>query len=146
MLSSSAEETRKLAASLLKQLNNTSLICLYGPLGSGKTTFVQGLAQALRIKKIITSPTFVLLREYKIKNFQIPNSKFQILSHIDCYRIKKEGDFKSIGLEEMWSDPKNLVVIEWAERIKSALPKKRIDLEFKYLGKNKRQIKITNHQ
>lgn len=141
-LSQSSQETKELAKEILKDLSS-NLICLYGPLGSGKTTFVQGLARALGIKKRIISPTFILLREYDIKSlkFKIKNSK---LIHLDCYRINSEEDIKSIDLSELWSDNKNLVVIEWAEKLKRILPKQRIDIKFEHVSKNKRKITIVD--
>lgn len=135
--SKSVSETHKIAENLLKNLNNTNLLCLYGELGAGKTTFVQGLAKGLGIKKRVISPTFVMMREYKI-------SSCLILYHIDLYRVESENDLKSIDLEELWSDSKNLVVIEWAEKIKPILPKKRIDVKFSYVSQSKREIEIIH--
>ena len=129
----------------MKKLEDRNVICLYGELGVGKTTFVQGLAKELGVKKRVTSPTFILIREYKIKNCQIaklPNCKF--LYHTDCYRIKSERDVKSIDLSEIWEDKNNLVVIEWAGKIKKILPQKRIDIKFEYISKNKRKIIIDD--
>ncbi len=124
-----------------------SVVALYGDLGAGKTTFVQGLAKGLGIKKRIISPTFILVREYK---FKIQNSKVKIssqnpkvLHHVDLYRVQDVIDIKGLGLEEIISDPQNLVVIEWAERMGELLPKKRIDIRFEYLGEEKRKIIIS---
>ena len=142
-ISSSVGETHKLAIEILKD-PKTNLICLYGDLGSGKTTFTQGLAKALGIKDRVISPTFVLLRQYKIKSHKLQAISCQQLIHVDCYRLRSEKDFKAIDLEELWSDPKNLVIIEWAEKVKNILPKKRLDIYFEYLDKNKRELRIVN--
>jgi len=133
-LSNCASQTKKIAARVLINLKDINLLCLYGELGSGKTTFVQGLAKALGIQKRILSPTFIILRQYKLKkgNFY----------HLDCYRVESEKDFKSIDLPEIWSDPKNLVVIEWADRIQKILPRSRIDIKFEYVARNKRKITV----
>ena len=147
-ISNSVSETHIIAGNLLKKLDNTNLFCLYGELGAGKTTFVQGLAKALGIKKRVISPTFVMMREYPIK-FLSPSSiiHHSLLIHIDLYRAESEKDLKSINLEELWSNPKNLVIIEWAEKIKPILPKKRIDVKFEYASQNKREIEIIyRHQ
>ena len=144
LISSSVEETQKLAKKILPSLKNKNLICLYGSLGSGKTTFVQGLAQALGIKKRIISPTFILAREYKIAKFSNPNFQFSKFFHIDCYRVSSEKDIRSIDLIELLSDPKNLIIIEWAEKIKKILPKERIDIKFKHINENKRKITIIH--
>ncbi len=133
--SSSVKETHELAEKILEELKS-NLICLYGDLGSGKTTFTQGLAKALGVKGRVISPSFVLVREYETKT--------QKLIHIDCYRLRSEKDFKAMDLEELWSDPKNLVVIEWAGKVKKILPKKRLDIYFKYLEKDKREIIFKN--
>lgn len=86
-----------------------------GDLGSGKTTFVKGLANALGIKSNITSPTFVLMKEYRLKNGQ--------LTHVDCYRMNSYQDAEGIGLDEKFNNRDGIVVIEWAEKIKQILPK-----------------------
>ncbi len=141
MISKSTQETQKLAAKLLPTLK-TNVICLYGDLGAGKTTFVQGLAKALGIKQRIISPTFIIVREYRIPVYPLPMIHYSLLTHIDCYRLESETDAKSFNLQEMWTNQQNLVVIEWAERIKHILPKPRIDIQFKYINEEKREISI----
>jgi len=141
--SSSVAQTHELAQHLVKDLNH-NLICLYGELGSGKTTFVQGMAKALGIKKRLLSPTFILVREYRIKNSQLPITNYQLLFHVDCYRIASAKDIKSVDLAELWSDPNNLVVIEWAQRLQKILPNRRIDIKFSYEAQNKRKIEIIH--
>lgn len=63
--------------------------------------------------------------------------------HIDLYRVEDEKDVESLGLQEIWSDPVNVVVIEWAEKIKKILPTQRIDVHFEYLGSDQRRINIS---
>ncbi len=111
-----------------------SLLALYGELGSGKTTFIQGLAQGLGIKGRVISPTFVFVRQYPL-----PSGK--TFYHIDLYRINEIAETKGLGLEEIFTDKRAMAVIEWADRIKEILPKKRMDVHFEYLGENKRRIK-----
>ena len=136
----SPQETQELGQKIANSLKS-NLTCLYGELGSGKTTFVQGFAKGLGIKDRILSPTFIMVREYKIP--QTSNLRLQTnFYHVDLYRAKNEKDAKTIGLSELWQDPKNLVIIEWADRIKKILPKNRTDIYFKYIGKTKRKIKI----
>ncbi|MBI5465102.1 tRNA (adenosine(37)-N6)-threonylcarbamoyltransferase complex ATPase subunit type 1 TsaE, partial [Candidatus Gottesmanbacteria bacterium] len=110
------------------------VLALYGELGSGKTTFVQGLAQGLKIKKRIISPTFVFIRPYAISHKQYT------FYHIDLYRIEKLEDTRGLGLEEILDNPTNIIAIEWAEKIGNILPKKRIDVKFEILGENGRRI------
>lgn len=126
----------KLAKTLLKKDAGESAVVLglQGDLGGGKTTFLQGFARGLGVKEKILSPTFVIMKRFK--NFY----------HIDCYRIKNEKDILSAlggpasGWENIISDPKNIVAIEWPERIKKILPKSTIVIKFDFIDKNKREI------
>ncbi len=129
----SENETKALAAKIAQGINS-GVIALTGELGAGKTTFTQGFARGLNIKDKIISPTFVLIRQH-----QIPKTN-KILYHIDLYRIE---DFKGLGLEEIWSNPNNIVLIEWAEKTKELLPKNTIYINFKALDKNKREITLS---
>lgn len=163
----SARQTQAIAKKLAKHLLKEShfkyalLLALSGNLGSGKTTFVQGFLIALGVRGALTSPTFVLIKKYKISKtkFQI-NSKNQELNnqnhqpetknykfayHVDAYRIKKPAELLHLGLKEILADPQNIVLIEWAEKIKKLLPKNAIWMRFEHVGKeNQRIIKIGN--
>jgi len=102
-------------------------------LGSGKTTFVQGFLRGLGIKKKITSPTFVIAKNYKQAY------------HIDCYRIKKADELLKLGLREVLENPQNIVLIEWAEKIKKILPKNFVWLKFEHGPKeNIRVIRLNS--
>ena len=142
----SAEQTQKLAAEFAKKLKGGEVLCLYGDLGSGKTTFVQGLAKGLGIKKRILSPTFVLMRSYNIsglENWRISElAKDAYLYHIDLYRIGSAKETEMLGLQEILDDPQNIVAIEWAEKIKDILPSKRIEVYFEHIDENTRRIRI----
>ena len=83
-----------------------------------------------------------MIRSYKIP--QDAAGKYTTFYHVDLYRAKNEKDAKSIGLSELWQDPKNIVIIEWADKAKKILPKNRIDIYFEYLGKTRRKIKIND--
>ncbi len=131
-LTKSDVETKQLAAKLAKEFNN-GVIALSGGLGAGKTTFVQGFAKALGITEKIISPTFVLIRLH-----QIPNTE-KTLYHIDLYRLE---DFTGIGLEEIFNNPENLVLVEWAEKAKHLLPKNTTWINFESLENNQRKITI----
>jgi len=132
------EMGEKLAKEILKSGNKNDLaqvIALKGDLGGGKTTFLQGFALGLGIKEKILSPTFVIL-----KKFKIVNSSFKYFYHVDCYRIKDEKEVLELGFEEIISGSQNIIAIEWAERVKKILPKKMILLDFKFLNENNREI------
>lgn len=115
------------------------LVTLYGNLGSGKTTFVQGMTKALSIPHRILSPTFVITREYPLKL-----NSFDRFYHIDLYRVESEIEVKSLGLVEIFENPLHIVAIEWADRLGSQLPKERIDVYCKYLNGETRQVKIIS--
>lgn len=143
ILSNSPKQTQKAAKDLAQEiarnlpLKKAFVIGLKGDLGGGKTTFVQGLAKALGIKEKITSPTFVLLKRFKINK-----NNFENFYHIDCYRAEGPEDLKELGLKKIISSPKNIVAIEWAERIKTMLPKRFLMIEFQFIDKKKRKITI----
>jgi len=121
----------KLAQEILKKKNKKAIIIgLRGDLGGGKTTFLQGFARGLGIKENILSPTYVILKRYG--NFY----------HIDCYRLKNAKDILELGFEEIISNPKNIIAIEWAEIIKNILPKNTLWIDFEFQNNNKRAISI----
>lgn len=142
-LSYSTNQTKSLGKKLAQNILKLSLkkkaivIALKGELGSGKTTFLQGFAKGLGIRDKILSPTFVIL-----KNFQIPASDFQHFYHIDCYRIKKPEEILALGFKEIISDPKNIIAIEWAEKVNKILPKESIVLDFKFKKEGEREIAV----
>lgn len=139
ILTKSAKETQKLGEKLATDLKGGQILALYGELGSGKTTFVQGLARGLGIRRRIISPTFVFIRQYPVTDHR----SLITFYHVDLYRIDKIEDTRGLGLEEILSDPGDVTAIEWAEKIKKILPKKRIDIYFEYVKNNQRRIKIN---
>lgn len=160
-ITKSPEETRRLGekvADTLKVKDKQSLafqakrqevkgarvFALSGDLGSGKTTFIQGFAAVLGVKQRIISPTFIIVRRYKFLPFTIYHSPFTYFYHIDLYRLELnvESEAKNLGIEDIWDDPKNIIAIEWAEKIKKLLPKNTIWIKFKNLGGDERKIEI----
>ena len=135
-VSDSPAKTVKIGKEFTARTGKGSLICLYGELGSGKTTFVKGIAQEIDIKEEITSPTYVLLKRYE---GIIP------LHHIDLFRIEGRNEFIEAGLDDYLIETDGLVVIEWAGRISEILPGSRYDIEIDYLNENgsKRKIRIS---
>lgn len=135
------EETQKIGFDIAQNLAGKNVLALYGNLGSGKTTFVQGLAKNLGIEQKIISPTFIIVRRYEIPiNSTI--QQFNNFYHIDLYRIENKKDLDGLGLGEILNDQSNLVAIEWPEKIDKLLPNNTIKFYFEYLGDDKRQIII----
>jgi tRNA threonylcarbamoyladenosine biosynthesis protein TsaE len=132
-VTNSCKETQQLGRNFAKTLKEGDIVNLYGDLGSGKTTFAQGLAQGLGIENRIISPTFAIVRYYELKSLE----RFY---HIDLYRVDNERDIESLGIEEILNNKKNIIVIEWAEKLKKYLPQKRIDIEFIYEKDSTRKI------
>lgn len=112
---------------------------LIGDLGGGKTTFLQGFAKGLGIKEKILSPTFVIM-----KRFFIPHTSFTNFYHIDCYRIKNPKEVSDLGFREIVKNPKNIVAIEWADKIQKIIPKETIWVKFEFISKNRRKIIISD--
>lgn len=138
-LTYSEKETKNLAQKLTKDLRG--VLALTGELGAGKTTFVQGFGKGMGIKEKIISPTFVLIRQHKI-----PKSK-KILFHVDLYRLESKQDLRLLGIEELWANPNhgssnNIILIEWAEKAKSFLPKDTTYINFESLEETKRKITV----
>ncbi len=139
LISNSPKETQKIAADLARKIIKTkrgAIIALEGELGAGKTVFVKGFAKALGIKSKIKSPTFVLMKKY-----QVPRGTLNLF-HLDCYRIRDHKDLKIPELKEILETSHNIVLIEWAERIKKILPQKRIKIHIDHINKNTRKITI----
>lgn len=141
IITGSSEETFNLGKEFSKRLEGGEIICLSGDLGSGKTTFTQGILRGFEIEGALGSPTFMLMKEYDIKD-----AKFNIkkVYHIDTYRIAGEDDIISLGWEELLSDKINIIIVEWPEKIKSIIPRKAIWINFKYVENDKRKINFKS--
>ena len=146
-----AEETKKVAFILAKEIirgnlklaKNTALVlALQGELGAGKTIFTQAFALAFKIKEKILSPTFVIMKKIKIS--PTASKSYSNLYHFDCYRIKKDKEISELGFEEIMGNKKNIILIEWAEKIKKLLPQNHLLIKFEHLGEDKRKIIISN--
>jgi len=140
-ITKSHKQTQKLGGKFAREIlkmplqKDAVVLGLQGNLGSGKTTFLQGLAKGFGINEKILSPTFVIL-----KRFEVPGFRFNDFYHIDCYRLKNEKDILELGFKKIIFDSRNIVAIEWPEKIKKVLPKNVILIEFKFISKNKRKI------
>lgn len=147
VVSHSSEKTKKLGEELArKYVKKTTrkgalIFALTGELGSGKTTFTQGFLHGLGLKKRTTSPTFIIMRRFRVKGH---GPRVKNLYHIDAYRIKNPHELMTLGIKEIFSDAKNIVLVEWADKIKKILPKNVVSIKFSHGKKeNERAIKIS---
>ncbi len=145
-ISHSAAETQKIGSDFGKALKGGDVLALYGDLGAGKTTFIQGLVASLGYSGRVFSPTFIFIRPYNISDQrsvisdQKKSQKIKTFHHIDLYRIENETDLKTLGIEEFVSQKDAISAIEWPEKIENFLPKKTIKIKFETLGETERKI------
>lgn len=136
----SVEETQSVAAALASIIQPGDTLLLNGDLGAGKTTFTQGFARALGLRRPLKSPTFTLVREYQTANFQ--------LNHLDVYRLGEEGGADELGMSEYFN-PESVTIVEWSEFIKNDLPQDYIQIDLTRLEHDiedtQRAIEIQAH-
>lgn len=130
MESRSPEETRRLAVALSPLLRPGDVLSLGGDLGAGKTTFVQGLAVGLGITERVTSPSFVLLKEYLGGRYP--------LIHMDVYRLERMQEVVDLGYDE-FLDPSHIVVVEWGDMVEPLLPKEHLSIQMSYGAEDSRR-------
>ena len=135
-VSRSPEETVQLGEHLGKALKRGDIICLFGDLGSGKTTLIKGIAQGMGIRRShVHSPSFVLMNIYEGR---LP------LFHFDLYRLDYIGEIRAIGYDDfLYND--GVAVIEWADKLGSHLPEQYLKVELKHKKLNERIIRLSAH-
>ncbi len=127
-------DTLELAQNIESEKFPNMVVCLEGELGSGKTVFVKGFANAMSIKENVTSPTFNLVKEYL--NGELP------LYHMDVYRL--EGSCETVGIEEYFNKG-GVSIVEWSDLISDYLPEERLVIKFKIIDENTRVLKFEPH-
>ena len=133
VICSNLEETDKLASKLAKLIETQgAFICLFGDIGAGKTAFSKCLCKHLEVKQKVTSPSFVILNEYK-------SGKLPVY-HFDLYRLENEGIKTIINELEEYSQGKIVTLVEWAEFSQGTLPFDRIEIKIEYLDETKRSF------
>lgn len=125
----SEEDTIEIAQNIESEKFPNMVICLIGDLGSGKTIFTKGFAEALGIDENITSPTFNIIKEY--------TGGESNLYHMDLYRL--DGDVRNLGIEEYY-EKGGVVIIEWADMIEDYLPEERLEIRFKIVDEDTRVL------
>jgi|SRR3989338_7216290 len=151
-VSNNPEESRKFARDLAANLMSRSrldisggalVLALMGDLGSGKTTFAQAFAEGLGVKEKVKSPTFIIFRKSKVADKKWQEKVFKYFYHFDVYRINSEKEILNLGWEEIISNPENIVLVEWADKIEKILPKNSVKINFKHLKGDKREIVLN---
>jgi len=134
-ITASSVQTKKLGQMLAEELRGSEIICLSGDLGSGKTTFTQGILKGLKIKGPFTSPTFNIIKTYK--------TKLRTIYHIDAYRINSK-DLLDLGFKDFAKKQNSIVIIEWAERVKKIIPTSALWINFEWTNDKERKITLCN--
>ncbi|MDD5318844.1 MAG: tRNA (adenosine(37)-N6)-threonylcarbamoyltransferase complex ATPase subunit type 1 TsaE, partial [Candidatus Pacebacteria bacterium] len=137
--------TDKMAKDLLdfivahRSENRATLVGFSGVLGSGKTTFSQVIARELGVVDQVTSPTFVIEKKYQILNPKFSTHYSQLI-HIDAYRLEGGAELSKLGFADILADLKNLIILEWPEKVADILPKDMIEVKFEWLDDQIRAI------
>lgn len=131
-LTTSVEETKRLAEKFAKRLKGDEVIGLTGELGAGKTSFIQGLSRGLSVAKniYVSSPTFTILKIYP--------GDFTIF-HFDFYRLNSQDELTDIGFDDYLKE-EGIAVIEWADKFRESLPRGFIEIKFEVVDENSRRI------
>ncbi len=143
IFTNSPDDTKKAGKEFASTLKGGEVVSLVGDLGAGKTIFVQGLASGLGIQENIVSPTFILMRQYKLNSIlKTLNSSF--LYHVDLYRFEEniEDEIRKIGITNLWGKPESIFVIEWADKACEFLPNNTIWVNIQKKGEDERVINI----
>jgi tRNA threonylcarbamoyladenosine biosynthesis protein TsaE len=134
ILSKNPKQTLELGKRLAKHLRAQDIICLFGPLGSGKTVLTKGIAEGLGLKNnVVSSPTFTFLNIYKGKTD---------FYHFDLYRVEKAEDLKDLGIDEFLYG-QGVCVVEWAEKLESLLPEDCLEIKISHKDETSRQFNIV---
>lgn len=141
MLLRSDRATAKLGFEFARARKRGGVVALVGPLGSGKTTFVRGLARGLGVTLPIQSPTYVLLQVFPLPTHPKGGYRITRLVHADLYRIEQAAELPA-ELFEYLADPTTLTVIEWAERLNSKLPVEPVWVTFNHRDEQTREVTI----
>lgn len=137
VISTSLQDTFEIAQDLTKNMHVGDVYGLVGDLGAGKTAFVQGVASALGVEESVTSPTFVLWRQYQTKHPHI-----QQLHHLDLYRLESDTEVNDLGLQDIFNLTDGIVLIEWADKYPQILPEKTIWMTCRYIDENTREFSV----
>lgn len=136
--SKSEQETHEIALKVLKNMPSGAVLCLYGQLGAGKTTFSKGIGMAFGIEALkMKSPTYTYIREIEHDGKKI--------FHCDFYRLEGKSHAASEMLTQLQEQPHDLIIIEWPEFLEEKIPSHRTDVHLHVKGEFTREISVTHH-
>ena len=137
VISENEQTTRQIAKKYAQSIKSPTVISLVGDLGAGKTTFAKGFAEGFGVRDVVTSPTFTIMNEYM--------GSVMPLYHFDMYRLSSMEEAINCGFEEYFNlkTLKGVVLVEWASNVEGMLPALHIEVSFKKLDEEKREISIT---
>ncbi len=136
-VSHSAEQTRRLGVRLGRLLEPGDVLLFVGEFGSGKTTFIQGIAEGLGVHGPVTSPSFTLVWEYRSD----PERGEMPFYHIDLYRIESLEEVLRLGLDDLFQGS-GVCAVEWADRVPEAMPEEHLLVSLAYLSETKRIVRM----
>jgi tRNA threonylcarbamoyladenosine biosynthesis protein TsaE len=139
IISESAAETAAIGEALAGYLRDGDVVLLHGDLGAGKTTLAKGIASALGIEDIVSSPSFSLVNEYDTGLATAVTR----LYHLDLYRLRGEVDLASIGFDDFMAPADGITLVEWPERAATALPERFLLIEIETVGPSSRRLRFV---
>lgn len=122
-----------------RRKRTASVMGLYGELGSGKTALVKELAALIGVTETIQSPTFVIMKAY-----DVPHAVYKRLIHVDAYRLASGEELLALGFRDVLRDRKNLILVEWADRVSDALPKNHLKIFFEFVDDYTRKVTLID--
>jgi tRNA threonylcarbamoyladenosine biosynthesis protein TsaE len=135
----SAEETIALGRKLAPALKSARMVILRGSLGAGKTTLVKGIAEGLQAasQDDVTSPTFTLIHEYRSPDIN--------LYHVDLYRVETQRELDTLGLDELFAEDNNLVLLEWGEKFPRFVNERDVEISLERKSDQERTIVVKRN-
>lgn len=137
-ISHSPAQTERVGQRLGEQLRQGDLLLLVGTFGAGKTHLTKGLARGLGSGDLVTSPSFVLVNEYRAG----PRHGHMRIYHVDLYRVAEAAELPTIGLEELWAGD-GVCIVEWPERAGALLPADHLAIHIQHLSETKRRLRLA---
>jgi tRNA threonylcarbamoyladenosine biosynthesis protein TsaE len=138
LVTHSPAETAAIGEVLAVCLRDGDVLLLHGDLGAGKTTLAKGIASALGVEDVVSSPSFALVNEYDTRRAATVTR----LYHLDLYRLRSEDDLASIGFEDFMAPADGITLVEWPERASTALPERFLLVDIELVGTSSRRLRF----